>query len=63
MRTYDIKPRAAKLGGGWKLTMYQDGVEAGGGVFPPGPDSYEDAEDEGKSWVGPDLEQSDTDQD
>lgn len=33
-RGYEIKPRPAALGGGWKLTLYQDGQEAGGGVFP-----------------------------
>lgn len=34
MRSYDITPRPAHLGGGWKLTLTQDGEEAGGGVFP-----------------------------
>lgn len=33
-RGYEIKPRPAELGGGWTLTLYQDGQEAGGGVFP-----------------------------
>jgi hypothetical protein len=32
--SYEITPRLAKLGGGWKLTLLQDGQEAGGGVFP-----------------------------
>jgi hypothetical protein len=32
--TYEIKPRPTELGGGWKLTLLQDGEEAGGGVFP-----------------------------
>ncbi len=32
-RTYEIHPRPANLGGGWKLTLLEDGVEAGGGVF------------------------------
>ena len=31
---YEIKPRDAALGGGWKLTLLVDGEEAGGGVFP-----------------------------
>jgi hypothetical protein len=31
--SYEIKPRSAELGGGWKLTLLQD-QEAGGGVFP-----------------------------
>lgn len=33
-RTYEIKPRADNLGGGWNLKLYEDGQEAGGGVFP-----------------------------
>jgi hypothetical protein len=31
MRTYKIEPTAT----GWKLTMYEDGEEAGGGVGAP----------------------------
>lgn len=33
-RGYEIVPRPAALGGGWKLTLWEDGQEAGGGVFP-----------------------------
>jgi len=33
-RTYEIRPRTANVGGGWKLTLFEDGQEAGGGVFP-----------------------------
>lgn len=33
-RSYEIVPRPADLGGGWKLTLLEDGQEAGGGVFP-----------------------------
>ena len=33
-RTYTINPRPSELGGGWKLTFFEDGEEAGGGVFP-----------------------------
>lgn len=33
-RSYEIMPRPADLGGGWKLTLFEDGQEAGGGVFP-----------------------------
>lgn len=33
-RTFEITPRPASLGGGWKLTLLEHGVEAGGGVFP-----------------------------
>lgn len=56
-RSYDITPRPAHLGGGWKLTFYQDGQEAGGGVFPvsqddpEGKEAYLDAQEEGESWV------------
>lgn len=32
--TYEIKPRAAELGGGWNLRLLEDGEEVGGGVFP-----------------------------
>lgn len=32
--SFEIKPRPTELGGGWKLTLLQDGQEAGGGVFP-----------------------------
>jgi len=32
--SYEIKPRPAELGGGWKLDLLQDGQEVGGGVFP-----------------------------
>lgn len=32
--SYEIKPRPAELGGGWKLTLLEDGQEVGGGVFP-----------------------------
>lgn len=32
--TYEIKPRADELGGGWNLRLLQDGEEVGGGVFP-----------------------------
>lgn len=33
--SYDITPRPAELGGGWRLRLLEDGVEVGGGVFPP----------------------------
>lgn len=31
---YEIKPRPAELGGGWQLTLLEDGHDVGGGVFP-----------------------------
>ena len=65
-RSYEIKPRRANLGGGWILTMFEDGEEMGRGVYPL-PDlgeSYDDDElkftldalhdeamSEGESWV------------
>lgn len=33
-RGFEIVPRPAGLGGGWKLILLEDGQEAGGGVFP-----------------------------
>lgn len=44
--SYEIKPRPPELGGGWKLTLLQDGQEAGGGVFPV----LEDDPQAGMSW-------------
>ncbi|MFM0515394.1 hypothetical protein [Paraburkholderia sp. RL17-373-BIF-A] len=32
--SYEIKPRPASLGGGWRLLLLEDGTEVGGGVFP-----------------------------
>lgn len=32
--SYEITPRPAELGGGWRLQLLEDGNEAGGGVFP-----------------------------
>lgn len=32
--SYEITPRPAELGGGWKLRLLEDDEEAGGGVFP-----------------------------
>lgn len=31
---YEIDPRPAELGGGWRLRLLEDGQEVGGGVFP-----------------------------
>lgn len=45
-RTYEINPRPDNLGGGWKLTLIENGEEAGGGVFPL-PDDDPQA---GMSW-------------
>lgn len=32
--TYEILPRSAALGDGWRLRLLEDGDEVGGGVFP-----------------------------
>lgn len=32
-RTYEIHPRPADIGGGWKLTLLEDGQDASGGAF------------------------------
>lgn len=36
---FEIIPRAAELGGGWRLYLIADGIEVGGGVFPATPDA------------------------
>lgn len=51
MRTYEITERSIALGGGWNLKFYEDGEEAGGGVFLP--NEHNDAVAEGESWVSP----------
>src|SRR5471032_686814 len=35
---FEIVPRKAELGGGWRLYLIEDGKEVGGGVFPAAPD-------------------------
>ena len=65
-RSYEIKPRPTRFGGGWILTMLEDGEEMGRGVYPlpdlPEPftddDEYQfvmdalhaEAQAEGESW-------------
>jgi hypothetical protein len=61
--SYQIDPRPAELGGGWRLRLIEDGEEVGGGVFPlgeydhAGTDeeaaryAYEDALAEAEAWV------------
>ncbi len=34
MNSYEINPRPTELGGGWRLRLFEDGEEVGGGVFP-----------------------------
>ncbi len=60
--SHEITPRPVELGGGWRLRLLEDGVEVGGGVFPPegGSEStmedalqvaYDDAESEAYAWL------------
>lgn len=39
MKSYEIKPRHAGLGGGWHLRLMADGEEVSSGVFPPDQDT------------------------
>lgn len=43
--SYEITPRLIELGGGWRLRLLEDGVEVGGGVFPPVSGDFEDEKD------------------
>lgn len=61
MYSYEILPRPVELGGGWRLRLLEDGVEVGGGVFPPVDHAanesdalklaHFDAEDEADAWL------------
>ncbi len=46
-RRYEVTPRPAGLGAPWKLTLFEDNEEVGGGVFL----EYDDACAEGDSWL------------
>lgn len=54
---YEITPRPADLGGGWRLRLFENGEEVGGGVFPAGTSkiaqdaAYADAEAEARAWL------------
>lgn len=59
---YEIASRPIELGGGWRLRLLEDGVEVGGGVFPPvetgnqNPKNaiqvaFDDAEAEACAWL------------
>jgi len=45
-----VEERAAAVGGGWNLTLYEGKEEMGGGVFPAGDDGYSEAYREGFNW-------------
>jgi len=58
-RGFEIKPWPADLGGGWRLFLFEDGEEVGGGVFPTeGPSeaavdvAYQDALSFALEWTG-----------
>lgn len=46
MKHYEIDPRPAELGGGWRVRLMDGDQEVGGGVFPP----REATEAEGMAW-------------
>lgn len=54
---YKIEARPATLGGGWRLRLFEDGEEAGGGVIPAADDegskivAFADAQREGDTWL------------
>ena len=55
--SYQIDPRPASLGGGWRLRLLENGEEMGGGVFPASENetskaaAYEDALAEATAWL------------
>lgn len=56
--SFEITPRPADLGGGWRLRLLENGEEVGGGVFPAAPadpnqmaEAYADAESEAYAWL------------
>ncbi len=49
--SYEINPRPENLGGGWKLQLFEDGEEVGGGVFKPGDNGYCDALGTAHLWL------------
>jgi hypothetical protein len=57
LRSYDIAPRPAELGGGWRLRLLENGEDVGGGVYPLGDDgeraAYCDALHDGEAWASP----------
>jgi hypothetical protein len=56
--SYEIDKRPEELGGGYHLRLFEDGLEVGGGVFPPADDTeaaeldaHMEANDEGQYWL------------
>ena len=53
---FEIVPRPADIGGGWRMRLIEDGEEVGGGVFPlaeytTAEAAYEDALGEAEAWL------------
>lgn len=51
IHTFEITPRPLSVGGGWKMQLFEDGQEVGGGVFPAGDDGYCDAYETASQWL------------
>ena len=51
IHTFEITPRSLSVGGGWKMQLFEDGQEVGGGVFPAGDDGYRDAYETASQWL------------
>jgi len=64
--SYNILFRPARLGGGWHLRLLENGMEVGGGVFPPVEGfenselaiqaAYDEAQGEALDWLRTQLE-------
>lgn len=48
--TYTVTSRPESLGSGWKLSVFEDGQEISGGIFPAGDDGYCEAIDQAQ-WM------------
>ena len=51
--SYQTEPRPAELGGGYRLRLFENGEEVGGGVFPlsEDEDALAAALDEASAWL------------
>jgi len=54
--SYEITPRAAHVGGGWRLQLFEGAFEVGGGVYPASDDAsaddmYQEALSDGDTWL------------
>lgn len=48
---YEVTPRPKEVGGGWKLQLFEDDEEMGGGIFEGNDEGYQAALDQGEDWV------------